>query len=132
MFVVNQDGDYCDTLIKMYYTEEWSEENLDKLKSFENDFLKNSFNSIYCFKDSNITELREDYIKRHNLKKDFIIYINDKPFAFYQDFNFGMMVFNKLKAGLRYNANLIDLSDIENERIKQTVLEEEKEPEYEK
>ena len=116
----------------MYYTEEWSEENLDKLKSFENDFLKNSFNSIYCFKDSNITELREDYIKQYNLKKDFIIYINDKPFASYQDFNFGMMVFNKLKAGLRYNANLIDLSEIENEKIKEISQNEEKEPEYER
>lgn len=112
IFIVNQDGDRCEKVDKLWYELNYDDETLGALKEINDRLYAKVYNwgsTENCL--NAIKREQSEYLTYNKCKKIIRIYVNGNQFAIFKDMFRGMKVFDEILDCLKENGNLFNLSE---------------------
>ena len=113
MFIVNQDGDTCELINKVFYYTDYDSEVKAELIDIEVKTRNASYHFGSTQRAEQVAKQRQiEYLEKHKCEKVLYLVVHGNNFAKYYDIKDGEKVFNHILNSIEHDRTLVDLSKL--------------------
>lgn len=113
MFIVNQDGDTCEHINKVFYYIDYDAETKAELRDIKTKTLNASYHFGSTQRAEQVAKQRQtEYLEKYKCEKVLYLVVNGNEFAKYYDIEDGKKVFNYILNSIEHDRTLVDLNKL--------------------